>query len=1138
MNPSLRRLACVASLLGVLGGARLGAQAPVVRLARDEPEIAAQVGGRTGACDALAFTADGATLFAAGDDKVVHRWAVEPAGLRGQSPARWSTFREQRGAIFALAISPAHGGRRVAYAGFGKLTPDVVVAELTGRGFEVAYGLSPKAPKPTPYAAAGHAAWSLAFDATGSRLLVGHDDGSVWEWDVAGSKPDQPAVRAVAEAVARTPTADTRVVWVGYVPSGESAFLRGDGTGYVVPKGGTVAAMAPATFQVPGGRLKRAASSADGTALVAVPAAETKDGSSLTVLALPSGRVTCAVPYARGHLPESAALDAAGHRLAVVTRDYAADGGKLPFAHDPPGSVEVYDLTPTGAKLAARAKTAVVLERAAFHPKDAHRLATAGGPTHATTLWHLDGASLKPTYDDGAVSVGRAAWAVGVTADGKHLSVRDGRAPTPSGPNARGAGPWRSFDLQRRTWVGGHEPVPPLETHGGWRVEFDPVNEFTWYAVGPRGERQALPLSPTRDDRPWCYTFVPGPGPVRLAVGHYWGASLFELAAGKGPSRVRRFTGHAGAVVAIAPAFDGKGLVTAGRDLSVCFWGLADWPDTQPILGATFQAKGAAFAVADVTPGSPAWEAGLTAGDPIAQVYAGGSRTPLPRADWERTLANPTPHSELAFALTPAAGSKDLRVAKTQVLHRPVVRFLPFRDNEWLMYRYREGYYDRSTNGDRYAGWLLSKDSAHLPPEFFPLARFEAHLRKPEKLTEALTRLTYEPDKVMLAELVPPRVAVASAAPDAAGARVVTVTVTPHARPDGAANAVQRVELWLRGHYRVGMQVPAGPFVPGVPFVVTFAVPAADLVSGPNSVRAVALASDMAFGTGATTLVAAPRPGEKPRSKLFGLAVGINEYDGIGQPNLSCAVKDASLMVTMFARQRGVRFAGGGLASLEDEQVTKKGIVDSIRAAARESQPEDVFILYLSGHGTQVTAPKPGGPGRGWHLVIPREKAGADLVRQTPPEQARAWLSAEEFFQELSRVKAQPIVFMDSCHSGGATAQVQSKNVVRDFRPYGVGPIVMAACGEGELAWERPAGDHGFFTATLRDCLTTDFATADTSKDGQLSIDEVFTYVQRRVLLDVGAAGKVEQKDLIQRPVLTPGAGDVSQLILAGQVKK
>ncbi len=1138
MNPPLRPLVCLASLLGVLAGAPLGAQAPVVRLARDEPEIASQVGGRTGACDALAFTPDGATLFAAGDDKVVHRWAVEPAGLRGQSPIRWNTFREQRGVIYALAISPAHGGRRVAYAGYGKLTPDVVVAELTGRGFEVAYGLSPKSPKPTPYAAAGHAAWSLAFDPTGTRLLVGHGDGSVWEWDVAGSKPDQPAVRAVAPAVAPTPTAATRVVWVGYAPGGELAFLRSDGSGHVVPKGGAVAAKAPATFQVPGGRLKRAASSGDGTTLVAVPAGETKEGSSLRVLKLPAGQVTHTVRFKPQESPDSAALDGTGQRLAVVVREYAADGPKPKFAHDPSGAVEIYDLARDAAKPAARAKTAVALDEVAFHPKDAHRLATAGGSSHATTLWRLDGASLKPTYDDGAASVGRAAWAVGVTADGKYLSVRDGRDPAPSGPNARGAGPWKSFDLRQRTWAGEHTPVPPLETHGGWRVEFDLVNEFTWYAVGPRGERQALPLSPTRDDRPWCYTFVPGPGPVRLAVGHYWGASVFELAAGKVPHRVRRFTGHAGAVVAIAPAFDGKGLVTAGRDLSVCFWGLADWPDTQPILGATFKAKGAAFAVDAVTPGSPAWEAGLTADDPIAQVYAGGSRTPLPRADWERAVADPTPHSELAFALTPAAGGKDLRVAKTQVLHRPVVRFLPLSNGEWLMSRYREGYFDRSTNGDRYAGWLLSKDSAHLPPEFFPLARFEAHLRKPEKLTEALTRLTYEPDKVMLAELVPPRVAVAAAAPDAAGARVVTVTVTPHARPDGTANAVQRVELWLRGHYRVGAQVPAGPFAPGVPFAVTFAVPAADLVSGPNSVRAVALASDMAFGSGATTLTVAPRPGETPRSKLFGLAVGINEYAGIGQPDLKCAVKDASLMVTMFARQRGVRFAGGGLASLEDEQVTKKGIVDAIRAAASESQPEDVFILYLSGHGTQVTAPKPGGPGRGWHLVIPREKAGAELARQSAPEQARAWLSAEEFFQELSHVKAQPIVFMDSCHSGGATAQVQSKNVVRDFRPYGVGPIVMAACGEGELAWERPAGDHGFFTATLRDCLTTDFAAADTSKDGQLSIDEVFAYVQRRVLVDVGAAGKMEEKEIVQRPVLTPGAGDVSQLILAGQVKK
>ena len=1137
MKPEPRRIALVTLLMVLAGGQRLPAQPNAVRLARDEPEVAAQLGGRAGACDALAFSPDGATLFAAGDDKVVHRWAAGPAGLRYDTPIRWNTFREQRGAVYALALSPAHGGRRVAFAGYGKLTADVVVAEATARGFEVTRALSAKSPKPTPYAAAGHAVWSLAFDPTGERLLAGHDDGSVWEWDLAGSSPDQLAVRAVAAATAPTPTPDSRVVWVGYAAGGGATFLRGDGAGHAVAKGQAADPAAAPSFRVPGGRVKRAASSADGRTLVALPAAETAAGSSLTVLTLPGGRVACVVPYGRGRLPDGAALDAAGRRLAVVTRDYAA-GAKPPFAHDPPGTVEVYDLAAGGATLAARAVVPFALDEVAFDPADARRLATAGGPGHETALWRLDGAALTPTLNDSATSVGRAAWGVGVTADGRHLCVRDGRDPTPTGPNARGAGPWRAFDLERRTWVGEQTPVPPLETHGGWRVEFDPVNEFTWYAAGPGGERHALPLSAARDDRPWCYTFVPGPGPVRLAVGHYWGASLFELAAGKVPRRVRRFTGHAGPVVAIAPAFGGRGLVTAGRDLSVCLWGLADWPDTQPVLGATFEARGPDFAVAAVAPGSPAWEAGLTAGDAVAQLYAGGRRAPLPRADWAAAVADPTPHSELAFALAPLAPGGGVRVAKTQVLHRPVVRFLPLRNNEWLMSRYREGYYDRSANGDRFAGWLLSKDAAHLPPEFFPLSRFEAHLRKPEKLAEALTRLTYEPDKVLLAELVPPGVAVAAAAPDAAGVRAVTVTVTPHARPDGQANAVQRVELWVDDHYRVGAQVPAGPFTPGVPIALMFAVPADAFKAGPNALRAVALGSDMAHGTGEAGVVAAARPGEEPRGRLFGLAVGINEYAGIGQSDLKCAVNDAGLVVRVFAAQKGVRFAGGGLEALEDEQVTKGAILAAIRAAAKDSRREDLFILYLSGHGTQVTAPKPGGPGRGWHLVIPRERAGAELARQAPADQARAWLSADEFFQELARVKAQPVVIMDSCHSGAATKQAQDKNAVRDLRPYGVGPVVMAACGEGELAWERPGGDHGFFTATLRDCLTTDFAAADTSKDGQLSLDEVFAYVQRRVPLDAREAGKREQLDVTQRPVLTPGVGGGGELILAGRAKK
>src|SRR5947209_14785821 len=61
--------------------------------------------------------------------------------------------------------------------------------------------------------------------------------------------------------------------------------------------------------------------------------------------------------------------------------------------------------------------------------------------------------------------------------------------------------------------------------------------------------------------------------PTRLAVGHYWGFSLYELTEA-GAKRVRLYTGHHGEVSAIAPSHDGTMVVTASPDQTIAAWSL------------------------------------------------------------------------------------------------------------------------------------------------------------------------------------------------------------------------------------------------------------------------------------------------------------------------------------------------------------------------------------------------------------------------------------------------------------------------------------------------------------------------------------------------------------------------------------
>ncbi len=1172
--------------LAFVAGPASAQPARLSRLAVDEPEIHFKSNGRSGACDVLAFSHDGSRLFAVGEDKVVHRWAVGPATLRNEPPLHWNTFREQRGSIYALAMSdPKDPLPKIAIAGNGKLNADVALFH-PGTG-QFLGAISPFFARSTdPYYGARFVIWALAFSPAGDRLAIGDGAGNVWECPLVGGRPSSEKVALARKGDPQVQN-DSRILWVGYLPGGQLAFASRDGR-VSVAAGGKETLLFDWKF---GERVDQVVTSGDGRWLAARPARDTAKGCDVKVRLLAGGGER-SVHFPYGHYPDEIALDKTGSRLAVGLSVFPVvdrRSQKQHFAVELPGKVAIYELAPGGPREFTTVPVPARPDRIAFHP-DGKLLATADSLDHGTTLWSLDEKGLRSLGRD--VGIGAQLWAVGMTPDGRHLCFKTRRNPNPTHPNDRADpnAPWVTFDMGEapRGWANTQMvPEAPKSSLGGWTVRTHDgmgYDDLTWYVVEPGGRtRHKLPLDPLRDDAPRCYTFLPGvrAGTVRLAVGHAWGASVFELSPGTQPSRVRRFNGHAGYVTAIAPTLGGKGLVTCGRDQAIALWNLADFP-SEPLLGASFVQRPGGIFVNAVDVGSPAQEAGLSAGDRVLQFMRGDSPDPVPQARWLQEFKNPSPLREMLWWVDrPGMGKNVDNRVKTSLLHRPAARFLPMTNGEWVLYTYRQCYYDCSPNGDHFIEWLISKNQPDRAPDVLPVEQFAKYLNKPAKVGEVVKLLARESARPILPDLFPPTLTIkGDAALTKPGQNVkVTVDFVPQPRQDGATNPVARIELWLNGHQPVLPDAGQdGKFPAKVPGQITFTVRSTDLRTGPNTLQAVGIGADdpgtgLGSGAGKSAVLSLNHQGPPVRRRLYAVVVGLADYralDASGKQDLPGTRLDTRRLKAVW---EVVQKTGGYVTDettevvrLQDREVTKARIIKEIKRIGAQARPDDLFVLCLCGHGATFD---PGGKliedgsNGDWYYAIPHLDATASLKPQDlgRPKQFEAFLKDAEVLKAVSNpdFRPTPLLLLDCCHSGVAARkgdlQASARNSQRSLTSNGFGPVVIAACAPNQKSWESPralpkgilqlapetkekADDNiiaGVFSYTVYRTLHEGVVAVEKKATGKVSVTEFFEAVERGTQEEARNVKDQFGQTPIQTPQISPSKERLKDLILVAR---
>ena len=223
------------------------------------------------------------------------------------------------------------------------------------------------------------------------------------------------------------------------------------------------------------------------------------------------------------------------------------------------------------------------------------------------------------------------------------------------------------------------------------------------------------------------------------------------------------------------------------------------------------------------------------------------------------------------------------------------------------------------------------------------------------------------------------------------------------------------------------------------------------------------------------------------------LVVGVSRYryaDGRKLRNLRYAAKDAELFAAFLKSEAGGKFERVEL--LTDRKAKLSEIRRHVRDTFGPSQPQDLIVLFFSGHG----APDPHNPDNLYFLPY---DAKVDNLAGT------AWpmdLVEAEIRREAGANKV--VIIADACHAAGAGS---GRNMTDSMRRY------MKQLGAAKAGWNWlfaaradeeaqegnifGVGGHGVFTYHLVHALR---GKADRNADGFVSVDEAFDYTKDKVL--------------------------------------
>ncbi|MGV8118955.1 MAG: caspase domain-containing protein [Candidatus Xenobiia bacterium LiM19] len=260
-----------------------------------------------------------------------------------------------------------------------------------------------------------------------------------------------------------------------------------------------------------------------------------------------------------------------------------------------------------------------------------------------------------------------------------------------------------------------------------------------------------------------------------------------------------------------------------------------------------------------------------------------------------------------------------------------------------------------------------------------------------------------------------------------------------------------------------------------------------DLVAGANTLKATAYNKDKTMES-VPCEVSVNCTAAQKGARQFILAVGVSQYKNPGL-SLNFASKDADEFAALVEGKGKKIFDAQYRKILLDKDATKDTIVRELKEISQKAEPQDVVILYFSGHGDIDESDNQ-------FYFIPFD---FNINENIEVMYKSSGLACSTIAGMTKETKAKKILMVfDTCHAGAATVAFRGMSEIKAMKMLGktYGVHIIAASTDKQKSGEEKALGHGFLTYALIKGLEGSACSGD---DGIVTVFNLIAFIQNMV---------------------------------------